>query len=107
MIIRTSYDVCTPEFSEFGMFADTGWEDEEGFDCMQDPEMDPVETAIFFLEDQGAVEYSSGPGFLPGGWYSSEPVENYITGETKTYNFHLSGFSDEDLKVIYENIMGE
>lgn len=106
MIIRTSFSLVTPESAEHGDFADTGWEDEEGFDCREDPEIDPVEAAVFFLEDQGAIEYSSGPGFSPDGWYSSEPIEDLLTGEEKTFSFHLSGFSVEDQEAIYDAIIG-
>lgn len=106
MIIRTSYNVCTPEMSELGMFADSGWEDDEGFDCTQDPEVNPVEAAILFLEDGGASLYNSGPGFVAGGWYSSEPIEDLLTGESRDLNFHLSGFSEEQQETIWYAIVG-
>lgn len=107
MIIRTSYEFCTPEMDEFGLFAETGWHDEEGFDCMQDPDVDPVEAAILFLEDVGASLYSGGPGFFVDGYYSAEPIEDYISGESTTYNFHLSGFSESQQKTIWSAIIGQ
>jgi len=94
ILIRTSYETVTPESAEEGDAADRGWEDEEG------EQFESVEDAIEWLKRKG-VQHASSSHFHPGIWYSSGEDQDFGTGETTTYSFHLT--ADEKVqKAIYD-----
>lgn len=98
--IRISYEVITEESARNGDVAERGWEDEEGEAISLD---DGVDEAIAFLEDAGAVHPSSS-AFHPGVWYSTEGEQDYNTGETTIYSYHLVDFDNDAQEEIYEAI---
>jgi len=99
--IKTSYDIVTPESAEEGDVADSGWLDEEGVEMESwDEDETYVDAAVEWLENHGAMQYSGGGR----GWYSTEPSQDYHTGESETQYFHLEGFTPEEEKEIYQRL---
>jgi len=105
--ICTSYTKVTPESAADGDYSEQGWEDEDGETFVLD-EFDREEgytvadLAVKWLRDKGAWETSSS-SFYPGGWYSTSGEDtDFRTGETTQYNFHLSGFTPEQEKEVWD-----
>jgi len=107
--ISVSYHTVTPESAELGDYADHGWIDQEGEDMDVDPQWDdegitPATKAVKFLNDRGAAVASSSH-FHTGIWYSSYPqVVDYAAGEEETRNYHLSGFTPEEERFIFNEV---
>ena len=108
--IVTTFNTITPESAEQGGYADSGWEDETGFDCTPD-EFDEEEgktvadVAAKFLWDKGATA-SSSSHFSPGGWYSSErSTTDWRTGEETEYTFHLVCFTPEQEQEVWNKLL--
>ena len=104
--IRTSFDIVTPESAQEGDVAESGWIDQEGQPMTPDEDeqakgITAVQNAIEWLISHNAV-HSSASQFHPGIWYSTEPDVDYRTGEEETHNFHLSGFTPEEEKAIWD-----
>ena len=108
--IVTTFSTITPESAAQGDFAETGWEDEEGFDCTPD-EFDEEEgktvadIAAKFIYEKGAVSQSSSH-FYPGAWYSTDMQDtDFVTGEQTEHNFHLVGFTPEQEQEVWNKFM--
>lgn len=93
-IIRISYEIITPESAEDGDVEERGWEDEEG------TEYDDVEEAIRLL--RGSEPSSS--EFHKDVWYTSYGDQDTHDGSTTNLSYHLSGWSEEDERTIYEAV---
>ena len=64
-----------------------------------------VKAALIILE-HGFVEPSSYPGFHPHMWYTtSDPDENYRTGERTERSFHLHGWTEAEERAVYDDVM--
>lgn len=93
-LIRTTYDIVTPESAEDGDFAETGWVDKEGTEYS-------VADAIRKLE---GCEPSS-TSFHEGVWYTqSDGNTNYVTGAETRESYHLKGFTKQQEQRIYDAI---
>lgn len=105
-LIRTTYEIITPESAEEGDFEETGWEDEEG-ESMEPETDDPEETAVYnaieWLRDKGPLEPSSWP-FSPGSWYTAYGEQDFSDGSYTNYSYHLVGFTPEEEQQIYEGL---
>lgn len=97
LIIRTSYDVVTPESAEFGDCAERGWYDEEG-------QTFTFAEAVRFLRSHAA--YFSGTQYWSHGWYSSLPHEDYRTGSETTYAYHVEG-SERAKQRLFDCVFGK
>lgn len=111
--IVTSYEIVTPESAEEGDFAETGWEDEEGY--VVDGEIGDagwdqwVNDACGFLHEEGPLEPSNS-SFYPGTWYTQSDPEQGIAyferGEERRQSYHLKGFTDTEESAIYKVVTG-
>jgi len=64
-----------------------------------------IKAALIILE-HGFVEPSSYPGFHPHMWYTtSDPDENYRTGERTERSFHLHGWTEAEERAVYDDVM--
>lgn len=97
--ITTSYEIVTPESAADGDSAENGWEDKKG------ETFDDVDEAISWLRRKGAI-HPSNSHFSKGTWYSTDEDMNVRTGAWTTYAFHLSGFSVEEQRTIFNAIRG-
>lgn len=64
-----------------------------------------IKQTVEFLNDKGANQFSNST-FDPRGWYthygeSTDSRESLETGEITNYGYHLKGYSDEELKMVY------
>lgn len=115
--IRITYEIITPESAEDGD-AERGWENEEGV-VMEADEDDIAEAGVYasgetrayadaavdFLENAGVTEYSSSPGTGDdGGWYTEYGDQDMHTGNYENHSYHLEGFTDEELRDIYNRL---
>ena len=106
--IRTTYEVWSPEAVEAGDTDDRGWLDEEG-ESMEPDEWDREEgvtaakKAAKWLNDHGAIRCSSSQ-FHPGIWSSNGGTEDYRTGDREEHSFHLSGFTEEEEREIWDEV---
>ncbi len=106
-LIKSTYEVVTPESAAEGDVADAGWLDEEGVNMDEEGEwyadeaaeagMSPVVFAtVKHLQDAGAVDCSSSR-WRPGSWWSDygEDVD-YRTGASTRCSYHLVGYTDSE-----------
>lgn len=106
-IIRTSFSYWTETDTEFGEPSETGWMDEQGVSMLPD-EFDVsdgltmVDLAVNFLTGK-YIESASCSEFIAGVWYISHETD-IRTGDITEYCFHLSGFTQEQEKQIYETL---
>jgi hypothetical protein len=108
MRITCTYSITTHESAEDGECAETGWEDEEGYDCTPDKfdaeeGTSAVDLAVRFLQDKG-VSCASSSHWHVGMWYATEPEADLYSGEYTEYNYHLKGFSADDERAIAEQM---
>ena len=113
--IRISYDVVTSESAEIGDFADTGWENEEGV-CIDPDDLDVEEygsesaavVALAVKTIGNGVEASDYPRCCPGHtWYTEIDGEtDYSDGSVKRLSYHLDGFSEDEERAIYAELIG-
>lgn len=107
-LIKVTYSIVTPESAEDGDFAESGWEDEDGFDCTPD-EFDvlegltAVDVASRLLLREGVMEPSSS-FYQHGVWFSSYPETDYRTGESKTRSFYLYGFTEAEGRAVFQAV---
>lgn len=116
--IFTTYSTVTPESAEQGDTAKSGWYDSgwkfdaadkpnKGHICEPDEFDDgatAVDLAVRYLKDKGVIE-SSSSHFHPDIWFSTESqVEDYSTGESIQYDFHLEGFTEAEQAEIFNRI---
>ena len=116
--IAAAYKTVTPESSEHGDFAESGWDDEEGDEIEVDsddieeqaeagshaPAADAVaDKAVEWLRGRGASEASSSSSFHPGVWYSTEfEIQSYGTGEERSEDFFLRNFAEDEERRVFE-----
>ncbi len=109
--IKKTFEVVTPESAEHGDFADSGWEDEEGY---------PVEPDYLDIEEHGsesaaavalAVDHigtcvePSSSDWSPRTWYTdADGNQDYRTGAETRYAYHLDGFTDDEQRAIFEEL---
>ena len=112
-VIKTTYQIASPESVEQGDYEDTGWEDEEGESMVPDQYdreegITAVDKAVEFLRHRGAAHASQEP-YTGGGnlWFSDDGDTDFRTGNTKTLSYHLSGFSEEEMQEIYNRVRGK
>jgi hypothetical protein len=99
-----TYQVVTPESAEYGDVAEYGWalpggwrfalEDEDGRhdDVLRDVQDNPDSyTAADTVHD--LVDLARDLGFYSDGsdWLTTEPEQDYATGEETTYHLHIDG----------------
>lgn len=111
-LIKTTYQVVSPESAEQGDYADQGWENEEGVsmvpDKWDDDDVTAVDKAVDFLNRKGATEPSSSPGFTVGISYTTMDSDvNYETGEDTYYTCHLYGFTPLEEYMIWGRVTGK
>jgi hypothetical protein len=97
-LIRTSYDIITPESVELGDFEETGWIDEEGTEYN-------VSEAISKLH---GCEPSS-TAFHSGVWYTTESDTDYRTGaETReSYDLVRGTWTALEELTIYQGVTND
>lgn len=119
--IFTTFSTVTEESAANGETAEHGWysggfrfdsEDrpDEGFIC--DPDdydiadgLTAVDLAVDYLKGVGVIGASSS-NFHPGVWFHTErETEDYSSGESIEYCFHLDGFDDNELKEIFRRVI--
>lgn len=114
-VIKTTYEIVTPESAEHGDVESRGWVDDTG-QSMEPDAYDiadgktRVDLALEFFSNLGYVEPSSS-AFHPGVWYT-EPeyglgTREYIEdGELETRAYHLYNFTDAEQETIFNGIGG-
>lgn len=106
--ITTSYYVVDEESAEMGDAKERGWYDKDGEsmipDEFDDEDVTAVDKAVNFLLKNGATEpSSSSPG--PNIWFSTpDPDRDYSSGEDTYYDYHLNGFTPEEVIEIFNRI---
>lgn len=110
-LIRTTYEVVTPESAAEGEATERGWVDEAGY--VIEPDADDVEqygdilAAVVGLVEKYigvGVEASDYPCCNVGHtWYTEIDVSiDYRTGAETRRSWHLEGFSADEQEFIYE-----
>jgi hypothetical protein len=94
-IVRISYEIITEESAREGDVAERGWEDEEGTEYT-------THDLIKLLEQEGCEPSST--HFHMGIWYTSYGEADIFSGDTKNISYHLSGFSEDEEKEIFQSI---
>jgi hypothetical protein len=106
--VAITYEMITPESAEEGLFADTGWIDEEGVSMQLDEwEVDEgttlAEKTAKYLYDQGAWEPSS-TWFHEGIWYTEYGESDFRTGEVENRSYHLRDFTEMEQGAVYNEL---
>jgi len=91
-IVRITYEIITEESAREGEAAERGWEDEEGSEYSVDEVIDLIEECE-----------PSSTQFHTGIWYSSEEEMDMYSGKYKSLSYHLSEFSEEDQRTIFQS----
>ncbi len=128
-LIRTSYEVWSPDDVEHGEAGESGWIDEMGYEFHPDEddydeyrefyeEYDASDEEIHdeviasmvveFLKDEGVTHDSSGnSGFQVGTYYGADKyADDYETGEIENRSYFLDGFTPKQEEMIYEGMSG-
>ena len=92
-IIRTTYEIVTPESAEDGEAAESGWKDENGMHYT-------VQEAIRLLE--GSEPSSS--SFHPGIWYTQRGDTDYRTGGEESDSYHLVNWPEKLQRKVYDAV---
>lgn len=109
--IRISYETVTPESAAEGDIADSGWIEEEGITI--DPDEYDIEehggksaaVVAMVIETIGRYVEPSASCFFPGVWYTDVDSNiDYRTGAENRRSYHLSGFSEDEEKLIFQAI---
>lgn len=105
LIVKTTYEIITPESAEAGDAEERGWIDEEG------ETFESVEDVVRFLQDNGANE-SSSSSFNPGVWYTHYGDYDYSTrqmerGEIENRSYHLYNFTPEQEEEVFNQMTGK
>lgn len=131
--VLTTYEVIDEESAAEGDSKEHGWEDETGVnmeldehdisDILRDnsdqlkvtPEpqrssllaslkaKELIQKTIKFLNEHGPLEFS-GSQFYPHGWWTHYGEMDPATGETTNYGYHLKGYSEDELKAVYDGV---
>jgi len=73
-----------------------------------DEGLSSVDKAVDFLKERGATNPSQYPTYTGGSlWFSDDGEEDYSTGATKTLSYHPKGFSEEELREIFQRVIGK
>lgn len=107
--IKTTYEIVYPSEEDVypeieNDFVDEVGESMEPDDCDIEEGLTAVDKAIAFLNGEYVSETSGSPWSV-GDWYSTEPEMNYRTGETKSQNFHLEGFTPEEERAVFCGVL--
>jgi hypothetical protein len=103
-LIRTTFEICTPEDAEFGECSERGWIDEEGESMDLDPDFDDMgddtvhKKTVTFLRDKGACHPNNSD--VADSWSDNGGQDS--NWETRSY--FLVGYSDKELKLIHEDL---
>lgn len=106
--IKITYEIVKPQKDDEYLEYESGFEDDVGVD-MEPDEYDAeegitaVDKAVKLLKEEG-VTMTSGSPWQVGDWYSTEGEQDWRTGETKTRNFFLDGFSPEEERAVYRGV---
>ena len=93
-LIRTTYEIVTPESAEEGDADERGWIDEDG------EEYSVKEAAEFLIGTEPSSSF-----FHSGIWYTHYGYDtDFETGGEESRSYHLTKFSPEDEKLIYESV---
>ena len=95
-IIET-YEIISPESVEVGDVEDSGFGETYELDTMYE--------VIRFLDDRGPFETDS--NFRPGLWYTNYGDQDFRTGSYENKSYHLSGFTPEQEKEIFDALTGK
>ena len=95
-IVQT-YDIVTPESAKTGEFAESEFEDEEGIEYPNTKQ--GIEDAADHIKSEGATFYDR--------WFSTEPQQDYQTGEERTDNFHVHVGKSDARDSIQEKIIAD
>lgn len=113
-LIKTTYQVVSPESAEQGDYADQGWYDEEGESMIPDEweseeGITVVDKTIDYLTNKRyATEPSYSPGFTVGISYTTMDSDvNYETDEDTYYTCHLYGFTPLEEYMIWGGVTGK
>ena len=108
-LIRTTFEIITPESVEHGEAEETGWIDEEG-ESMEPDQYDleegltAVDIAVAFLRRnigaEGMEASSSGPLSLNDWWTAYKYNLDYETGAVENRSYHPVGFTAEEINEI-------
>lgn len=113
--IFCTYSTVTAESSEHGDTAENGWYDdgwksddrpETGYNCTPENSEDDtaITLAVRYLKSKWICDPSSS-FFHAGIWYSTEyQVEDYSTGESIQYDYHLEGFTRDEQFHIFNTL---
>lgn len=103
-LIRTSYETWDEEAKEAGETDDKGWKDEKGEDWSKDVDETPAKDAGKWLKKKGVTPSSK--TFVKGLTYS-ETNTDIKSGEETILTYHLSGWTAEEEKEIYDIVTGK
>lgn len=94
--VSKTYSIVTPESTEHGDYAETGWEFEQR-------DMDLEET-MHEIRELGYFENFQ-PNSLEQSLYAIEPDSDYRTGEDTYYALHIEA-SEMEMKILEKELAG-
>ena len=111
-IIKTSYEIVTPESASCGDVDSRGWIDETG-EAFEPDAYDTaegktrVDLAIEYLREKNAEPSAS--YYHSGVWYTEYQSndgtrEYYETGAEENRSYHLAGFTEREQAAIFEGV---
>lgn len=99
MKLKIYFQTISPESASHGDFSEQGEHDEKTFENVLE--------AVEYLQNNGFCEASSSC-FHKSIWYqTTDPEQNYKTGEETYYTAHLEGFSESEELEVYKRTIGE
>jgi hypothetical protein len=105
--VTITFSRTTPESVEQGDYSESGWIDQEGVDMRPEESdledgLNLADVTVRYLHAEGCYE-ASASHFHPGVWYSTEwSTTDYRTGEQEERNYHLTGFTEEQEREVFE-----
>jgi hypothetical protein len=99
-LIRTTYEIVTPESAEQGDAAERGFEDEDGTAYTEAEAIDKLRGC-----EPSRSAFSVGPNGEPHVWYTeADGSIDYSDGSERRESFHLVGFPAEVQRRIFEAV---
>lgn len=93
-LVRTTYEIITPESAEEGDAEERGWIDEEGQECTPEEAFKMVEGC-----EPSASDYTGGV------WYTdNEYHTDFKTGAEESRSYHLKGFTPRQERLIFDSV---
>lgn len=93
-LVRTTYEIITPESAEHGDVAEEGFIDEDGQECTPEEAFNMVEGCEPSASD-----------FTGGVWYTdNEYHTDYKTGAQESRSYHLKGFTPRQERLIFDSV---